>query len=194
MNPSKSTILRFGKSKKLQPTEFAGIPTATSGTYLGACLSKKSLQQVEFSRCRRSLYGRYNAIIRHCKHKKYLTHKCKSMILNTFGCPYGIETLDELPSSIRKAHRTITMSLWPSSFHIKDANNVTIRSRTLYQTVARCPSLPERHRKLRNNFILQASTSTNVLIQKIVGSIQLITSDADAVWEPWLMAFRNYEC
>ena len=53
-------------------------------------------------------------------------------------------------------------------YRVKDAGGVTIRSRTLYQIIAKSPSLEERHRTMRNNFILAARQSSNFLIRTII--------------------------
>ena len=173
MNPSKSQIIRMGYAKKT-PISFSGIPTKKSGKYLGAILASKSFESLEIRRCKQSLYGRYNSLLRHSQHLPYFSDQSKRSVLYAYGLPYATETLETVTPSICAPHRFMTMSLWPQSYGIKDANSTTIRSRTLYHKIAMTESLPERHRKLRNNFILKARQSNNPLISKIIGSLQTI--------------------
>ena len=168
MNPIKSQILRVGR-KKLSPISICGIPTASSGKYLGAILTQNNLRDLEFRRCRRALYSRYNGLIRHNSSLRHFSERNRRTVLDSYGVPYSIETLEKLPTTITAPHRSMTMHLFPRSYGIKDANNVTIRSRTLYQTVAKTKSLPEIHRIRRNNFILSARNNSNKLIAAIVG-------------------------
>ena len=173
MNPSKSKIIRMGHAKKT-PISFNKIPTAKSGEYLGAILASKPFESLDTRRCRKSLYGRYNSLLRHSQHLPHFSDHSKRSVLHAYGLPYGIETFEAVAPSICAPHRHMTMNLWPKSYGIKDANATTIRSRTLYHQVAMTESLPERHRKLRNNFILKARQSSNPLINKIIGSLQTI--------------------
>ena len=174
MNASKSQILRLG-TKKLKPMTFDNIPMVNSGRYLGAMLCANKYMDLENSRCRCSLYGRYNSLLRHSKHLRFFNTKSKHNIINTYGLPYGLETLPAVSSSIRQPHRVMTMSLFPAAYSRKDAGGgCTILSRTLYHEIAGCDSLPERHRTLRNKFILKSRLSKNSLIRNIIGTLPLI--------------------
>ena len=175
MNPSKSKIIRMGHaSAKKPPISFMSIPTGTSGKYLGAILASKPFETLEIRRCRRSLFGRYNSLLRHSQHLPHFSDTSKRSVLHAYGLPYGLETLEAVTPSICAPHRIMTMKLWPQAYAIKDANNTTIRSRTLYHQVAMTESLPERHRKLRNQFILKARESSNPLIANIIGKLATI--------------------
>ena len=188
MNPSKSVILRVGtKSNKRKPVSFCGIPTEGYSKYLGAYICSKKYLGMETSRCRRSLYGRYNGMLRHQKHVRYLSDVNKKTIISGIGAPYAMETLDSLPSGIRAPHRIMTQCLWPSSRRIRDANGFTTRSRTLY-AFAGIPSLIERHRLQRNRFILSARRSKNKLIKTLIGELDTI-SEVNII-PPWLRAIR----
>ena len=186
MNPSKSIILRVGlKSNKRVAQSFCNIPTETHAKYLGAYVCSHKYRSVEVSRLRSSLYGRFNAMLRHRDHIKYLSDKNKRTIISGLGCPYGIETIAEVPPKVRKPHRIMTQTLWPSTFGIKDANGITILSRTLY-CLTGTQSLVERHRLLRNKFILSAQKSSNLLVRNLIGKLETI-SELNLI-PPWLAA------
>ena len=173
MNPSKSLVLRVG-TRRQQPISICKIPTAKYGKYLGAYITQNDFKEIETRRLRQSLFGRYNQLLRHATTLRHLTDKSKRSIISAYGLPYGLCTIEETTSRIRAPHRYLTMHMFPQAYGIKDANGITIKSRTLYQIVAKTPSLEERHRILRNNFILSARSSSNHLIKIVVGQLQTI--------------------
>ena len=174
MNPTKSVILRLGTERR-RPIGFGGIPTASSAKYLGAILSENRFcKELEERRCRSALFARYNILLRHSSHLRHFSQRSKLSIINAYGLPYALETMAGVSSLMTNPHRIITMNLWPKSYSIKDGDGFTIRSRTLYHQVAHTASLPERHRLLRNRFILNSRRSKNELVRRIIGALQTI--------------------
>ena len=173
MNPTKSQCIRVG-TRKLKPISISKIPAVSSGKYLGAIIAENRLKELEFRRCRQSLYTRYNSLIRHNSSLRRSSDHNKRKVLCAYGVPYSIETLSEVTARITAPHRSMTMHLFPQSYHVKDANNCTIRSRTLYHVISNTQSLPEIHRIRRNNFILQARQSENMLIAGVIGRFKTI--------------------
>ena len=115
----------------IPPITIEGIPTATHGKYLGCLLTQTNLQDLEVRRCRRSLFGRYNSLLRHSTGLRYFSDDCKRQVISSYGLPHGIETLPRVNSTITAPHRFMTMNLWPQAYSIKDANGITIKSRNL---------------------------------------------------------------
>ena len=179
MNPSKSVILRLGKSKKA-PISFAGIPAKTEAKYLGAVITSTASSKSEIYRSNRGIYAKTNTLLKTNAYIKQCTDDIKKSVLNSYGGVYGIETFAKVDSSTRRAHRYITKNIWPSYHFYKDQNGVNIRSRTLYKVVANgANSLPEIHRKLRNKFIIKSQQSENIFIRNILGKLQLIDTFSD---------------
>ena len=174
MNASKSKIIRVG-THGYKPMSFEGIPTDVAGKYLGTYLAENRLaDEFENRRCRGSLFRRYNVLLRNSSHLRNYSNKTKKLLLTTYGTPYAIETMESVSSLITNPHRKITQHLWPSSYNVRDAGGFGIRSRTLYHVIALVQSLPERHRLLRNNYLLKCKRSKNRLIRDIIGRLPTI--------------------
>ena len=62
---------------------------------------------------------------------------------------------------------------YPRSFYVRDANNFDVKSTTLYQEIAGCESLVERHASIRKKMIEQAGKSRNMLIKNLIGTLQV---------------------
>ena len=174
MNPTKSVIMRMGRNK-LAPVSFRNIPKDEKARYLGAMLSEKQLKdQPEINRCRGYLYGTTNNLLNH-NDFHLIDQSMKRSLMGAYSFPYAMETLPEVPSSIRRAHRFLTMKLWPASFKIK-----FISSRKLYN-IAEIPSLPECHRLRRNLLIVKSQRSQNELIRNLIGTLETIRAVEQAI-------------
>ena len=84
---------------------------------------------------------------------------------------YGIELFENVDSKIRGAHRYMVKRFYPRSFYVRDANNIDIRSTTLYHEIAGCESLEERHASIREKMIEQTKMSRNSLIKNLIGTL-----------------------
>ena len=62
---------------------------------------------------------------------------------------------------------------YPRSHFVKDAGGYDISSTTLYQQIAGCRSLCERHTIIRTKMISSAQKSDNKLIKNLVGSLKV---------------------
>ena len=182
MNPSKSFILRMGTQKNLQPSSFDNIPTTDSTKYLGATIATGQKKQTneEVLRAARQIYVATNTVLRHEKSVKYLNSSGKNSIISAYGTPYCIELFDNVDSKIRKAHRNMVKRFYPRSHFIKDGGGYDISSTTLYQQIAGCRSLGERHTIIRTKMISNAQKSDNKLIKNLVGSLKVHGADVSS--------------
>ena len=85
-----------------------------------------------------------------------------------------IETMLEVSSQVRAAHRYLTRRVHTNWRDFADLPGPNIRSRRLY-TVFDLDSIEVIHRRRRNNFLLKAEQSENRIIRDLIGSLDKIT-------------------
>jgi len=89
---------------------------------------------------------------------------------------YGVESFQKISSEVSGAHRYITKTLFPNYKSHMDINNRQISNKNLYGIAADgAKSVFEIHRILRNNFIYNSKSSSNMYIRQIIGELDLIT-------------------
>ena len=147
----------------------------TSTKYLGANIATGSKNQYELEviRCCRQIYAATNHNLKHVKELRYLSNSAKNSIISAYGTPYAIELFDNVDTRITRAHRTMVKKFYPRSFYVRDANDVDIRSSTLYGNIAQCSDLKARHLEIRTKMILKARYSDNHLIRDLIGSLRV---------------------
>ena len=172
MNPTKSVILRMGTLKR--PAEsFEKIPTAENHIYLGANIGNKN-EFLETCRARKAIYIRTNLLIKQNSAAIACNDTIKKMYLNAYGGVYGIEFFKSIHSSISRAHRYLTTTLWPSANKLRTSEGTLHNSDLYIQAASGANSVYVNHRILRNNFILKSKKSSNYLIREICGNLQVI--------------------
>ena len=87
---------------------------------------------------------------------------------------YGIVNELTVTSRLRKTHRYMVKLVHPNWTDFADLDAPSIRSQRLY-TVFDIDSLEVIHCKLRNNFLIKASTHTNSIICNVIGNLARIT-------------------
>ena len=185
MNPSKSVIMRLGTSKQ-KAISFQDIPTKEKATYLGATISNSKNDEEDKRRTIRTLYIKTNMLLKQNSQVRYLANDQKKQILNAYGTVYGIETFENISSTQNRAHAYMTKNLWPKYQHSEYYKNGFIRYRFLYKLIANdANTISERHRALRNKFILKCRNSDNPLLSGIIGGFELI-AECDRELPSWM--------
>ena len=151
MNPTKSVIMRLGRSKQ-KPISFEEIPVKEKATYLGATISNSKTDEEDKRRAVRALFIKTNMLLKQNSQVKYLADSQKKQILNAYGTVYAIETFDEISSTMNRAHAYMTKNLWPKYQHSEYYNGF-IRYRYLYKIIADgANTIAERHRYSLHKF------------------------------------------
>ena len=134
-----------------------------------------------------SLYIKTNILLKQNSQVRYLADAQKHQILNAYGTVYGIETLQDISTTLNRAHAYMTKNLWPKYQHSEYYKNGFIRYRFLYKIIANgANTIHERHRTLRNKFILKCRLSENPLLSNIIGGMELI-SECDRDFPSWML-------
>ena len=169
-NPSKSCILRLGRSRK-PPVSVCNIPTGDFYTYLGFDIGRASNpQRVATAK----LYKNANVLFAQNSDLKKCSIAVKNVCIYSYGNVYGIENLLCVDAPLRQAHRYMTKHVHCDWAQYADLNGPNIRSRRLY-SVYNLDSLEVIHRKRRNTFLLKASVHSNCLIADVIGNVNRIT-------------------
>ena len=98
----------------------------------------------------------------------------KNIVINAYGNLYCVETLTEVPSNVRAAHRYMTKRVHTNWREFADLPGPNIRSRKLYTSFS-LDSIEVIHRRRRNKFLLKAEASENAIIRDFIGNLPKIT-------------------
>ena len=98
----------------------------------------------------------------------------KNIAIIAYSSVYCIENMLEVPSQVRAAHRYLTRRVHTNWRDFADLPGPNIRSRRLY-TVFGLDSIEVIHRRRRNNFLLKAEQSDNLIIRNLIGTLDKIT-------------------
>ena len=102
------------------------------------------------------------------------SNRVKNLSVVTYGAVYAIETFSAIDGPLRQAHRYVTRAAQKDWRVYADLPGPNIRSRRLY-SVYGLDSLPEIHRRRRNNFLIKAESSSNDFIRLVIASLPRIT-------------------
>jgi len=169
-NTTKSWILRLGKHRK-PAVSVCGIPVTECREYLGVEIGRKADPQKAATG---KLYARANKLIAQNGELQKCNVYVKNVCVYTYGTVYCLENELSVSSKLRQAHRYMVKLVHPSWVNFADLDGPNIRSRFLY-TVFCLDSLEVIHRRLRNNFLIKASTHTNCIIRNVIGNLNRIT-------------------
>lgn len=169
-NTTKSWILRLGKHRK-PAVSVCGIPVTECREYLGVEIGRKADPQKAATG---KLYARANKLIAQNGELQKCNVYVKNVCVYTYGTVYCLENELSVSSKLRQAHRYMVKLVHPSWVNFADLDGPNIRSRFLY-TVFYLDSLEVIHRRLRNNFLIKASTHTNCIIRNVIGNLNRIT-------------------
>ena len=129
-NPSKSCILRLGPHNKAA-VSVCNIPTSEQHEYLGVVIGRGSNQPTDIAT---KLYMNTNIMFSQNKSLQMCNKRVKNIAINAYGSIYCLETLPEVPSCVRAAHRYMTKRVHTGWRQHADLPGPNIRSRKLYTT------------------------------------------------------------
>ena len=170
-NPSKSWILRLGTTRK-SAVSVRGIPVTESNEYLGTVIGRDSNPS---KLATANLYTKANIMAKENKQLNRCTRDVKNLVVKSYGNVFALETYQQVNSSMRQAHRYLTRAVHKDWAVFADLPGPNIRSRRLY-TVYGLDSLEVLHRRRRNNFLIKAEKSCNLVIRHLIGSLPRITA------------------
>ena len=169
-NPSKSFILRLG-TDNLPAVSVNNIPVSNCCNYLGVEIGQSASPQRSAAT---KLYTKANVMLVQNKELSRCSRRIKNLSVVTYGSVYAIETFTTVESYLRQAHRYVTRAAHKDWRSFADLPGPNIRSRRLY-SVYGLDSLPEIHRRRRNNFLIKAESSPNDFIRLVIASLPRIT-------------------
>jgi len=169
-NPSKSFILRLG-TDNLPAISINDIPVSNCCNYLGVEIGRAASPQRSAAT---KLYTKANVMLVQNKELSQCSLRVKNLSVVTYGSVYAVETFLSVESHLRQAHRYVTRAAHKDWRLFADLPGPNIRSRRLY-SVYGLDSLPEIHRRRRNNFLIKAESSPNDFIRLVIASLPRIT-------------------
>ena len=170
-NTSKSWILRLG-TNKYPPVSVCGIPVTECHEYLGVFFGRPTNPQQDFAS---KLYQKANIMFAQNQELHKCSRDVKNMAINAYGNVYALETLLEVNSTLRQAHRYLTRAVHTDWRIYADLPGPNIRSRRLY-TVYGVDSLEVQHRRSRNQFLIRAESFSDNVICGVLGFLPRITA------------------
>ena len=169
-NPSKSVILRLGTDRK-PPVSVRNIPVADTCEYLGTMIGRAADPQRNAAT---KLYTKANIMLKENKELIQCSNEVKNLAVECYGNVYALENFLNVGPKLRQAHRYLTQAAHSDWRTHADLPGPNIRSRRLY-TVYNLDSLEVLHRRRRNNFLIKAESSNNLIIKGVIGSLPRIT-------------------
>ena len=120
------------------------------------------------------VYTKANIMVKENKQLMQCRHDVKNLAVKSYGNVYALENFVEVGPKLRQAHRYLTQSAHQDWRSFADLPGPNIHSRRLY-TVYSLDSLEVLHRRRRNNFLIKAAASSNMIIRGVIGALPRIT-------------------
>ena len=144
---------------------------ATTYEYLGVLIGRTADPQREAAT---KLYTKANIMLKENKELVQCSQEVKNLAVTSYGNVYALENFLQVGPKLRQAHRYLTQAAHSNWRVYADLPGPNIRSRRLY-SVYSLDSLEVLHRRRRNNFLIKAESSSNIIIKTVIGALPRIT-------------------